>query len=186
MASLSSVINNVINQVLQACLSSMAQARLQPAVARIACLFGICIPAQLARRNMEWKPTHQCWWCAGEVALERDLSSVGAPLANGHVSSSRPVAPSKQPPAAAKRAGFADPKAKAAAGRVGAKAVKDPAAEMRQRQLAQEAEVAAKLVCLSLGMSLKAFVAARPNCINRSPTMLPIYPCICITNAAVH
>ena len=73
---------------------------------------------------------------AGELALEVDLSSVGAPTANGHATVNR-TAPAKAA-LPSKRA------ADAPVGRgskAGGKAAKDPAAEKRQRQLLEEAEV---------------------------------------------
>lgn len=93
-------------------------------------------------------------FCADQLALEVDLSSIGAPLANGHAPvASKPAPPSSKAAsqasaktarggkAAATRPSQAGGKAQAAS-----KGAKDPAAEMRERQLHQEAAVCAMAI----------------------------------------
>ena len=80
----------------------------------------------------------------GQLALEVDLSSLGAPMANGHSPSAK-QAPVKAAPA--QKRGAAEGltgRSKgplATAGKGGSKSARDPAAEMRDRQLQQESMV---------------------------------------------
>ena len=80
----------------------------------------------------------------GQLALEVDLNSLGAPMANGHGTAGK----SAHVKAAAQKRGAGDgttARSKAAASERGtkgtSKAAKDPAAEMRERQLQQESVV---------------------------------------------